>query len=188
MTNHFISGLVQSSIEAYLTGIPVINQSNIHPTILWIFLSLITIFMAVSRISLKNYLKKQSAFRCTTTNPQIKNTVTFKTLTYQLFLLGILSTLFHMSYENNETYILLVVNLINIVSNSFLLSYLFHNQEAVEYVKMKSDIKRISCLFRKKRISPPTDTNQSRIFVIRTPGRFPQSVKFRNDCDVLELV
>ena len=144
--------------------------------------------MTVSRISLKNFLKKLNAFPCITTNPQIKNTVTFKTLTYELVLLGILSTLFNLSFKNNETYILLVVNLINIVSNSFLLSYLFHNQEAVEYVKLKSDIRKIAHLFRKKRISPPPDTNQNQIFVRQTPGRFPQSVTFRNDCDVVEFV
>ena len=149
MKTLIFAGLVQSPIETYLTGIMIPNQSNIHPTILWIFLSLITIFMAVSRLALKSYLKKQDAFRSTTTNPQIKNTVTFKTLTYELFLLGILSTLFHLSFENNETYTLIVVNLINIVSNIFLLSYLFHNEEAVEYVKMKycADSKRVSKLF-----------------------------------------
>ena len=63
-----------------------------------------------------------------------------------------------------------------------------NNQEAVEYVKMKSDLRRIAHLFRKKGISPPPDTYQSRIFVIRTPGRFPQSVTFRSDCDVVEFV
>ena len=144
--------------------------------------------MVLSRIALKKYLMKQNAFRCTTTNPAIKNTVTFKTLTYELFLLGILSTLFHISFENNETYILLVVNLINIVSNSFLLTYLFHNQEAVEYVKMKSDLLRLVRLLHNKQISPKQQTSQSRIFVIRTPRRFPQKVSFRNDCDVIEFV
>ena len=183
----FISGIVHSSIEAYLTGITITNQINVHPTILWICLSLITLFMVVSRITLKQYMMKQNAFRITT-NPAIKNTVTFKTLTYELFFLGILSTLLHFSYENNKTYILLVVNLINIVSNSFLFTYLLHNQEAVEFVKTKSSFYHLVRLIRKRKISPAPDQNQSRIFVIRTPGRFPQKVHFRNDCDVIEFV
>ena len=141
-------------------------------------MSLITIFKTVSRISLQNYLKKQNAFCSITNNPQVKNTVTFKTLTYELFLLGILSKLFHLSFENIETFILLGVNLINIVSNSFLLSYLSHNQEAVEYVKTKSDIRRISNLFRKNQISPLPDSKQSQILSNKSQEDFHKVLHF----------
>ena len=180
---------MQSSIEAYLSGSPAENfqHRNIHPIILWIFLSLITVFMVFSRVALKRFLNKQRAFRSIPTNPQIKNTVTFKTLTYELFFLGILSTFFILSFENNETYILLVLNLINLISNSFLLTYLLHNQEAVEYVKSKSFLQKISKSLRSKKVEPIPSTTQNRVFVVRTPTMSRQKVRFKNDCELVEI-
>ena len=132
-------------------------------------------------------MKNQNSFRNRSSNLQAKNTVTFKTLTYEIFLLGILSSLFLFS-EPNENHILAVVNLINILSNSFLLTYLFHNQEAIEYVKMKhcQGLRRFTKLL--SRVSPrETDTPPpGPIFTIRIP-RKKGMVTFSNDLQIIEL-
>ena len=116
----------------------------------------------------------------------MKNTVTFKTLTYEIFLLGILSTLVLLP-EPNETHILVFVNLINILSNSFLLIYLFHNQEAIEYVKMKNchDLKKFSKLFRRRGIVPQ-ENKSGPIFTIRVP-RKKGLVTFSNDLELIDI-
>ena len=150
-----------------------------------LLLALVTIFMIVSRIFLRRFMKNQN-FRFRNSNPQVKNTVTFKTLTYEIFLLAILSTLVLLS-EPNETHILVFVNLINILSNSFLLIYLFHNQEAIEYVKMKNchDLKKFSKLFRRRGIVPQ-ENKSGPIFTIRVP-RKKELVKFSNDLELIDI-
>ena len=126
---------------------------------------------------------------------QVKNTVTFKTLTYEIFLLGLLSTLFLLSHdtdnvtESNNTYILIVLNLVNIVSNIFLLSYLFHNQEAVEFTKKKNqvEVEQLRRMFRKNKISPKKEMPKSvKIFTIRTPQR-ESLIQFNNDIELVEM-
>lgn len=170
----------------------------------------VTFFMSISRLELKTYMRRQRSFRSHIPNPQVKNTVTFKTLTYEIFLLGILSTLFLLSHdtdnvsESNNTYILIVLNLINIVSNIFLLTYLVTNHEAFEYTKKKywqyhcktfgsnSEIE----FFR--RIGNTTSANNQKpnsitIFTIRTPritdnrAKRESLVKFNNDIELIEL-
>lgn len=209
--------------ESYLTGRldPSSAIMFIHPTILWIFLSLITIFMTVSRYALRNYLKNQVAFRSTITNPQVKNTITFKTLTYGIIFLGILSTLFTLSSQHQglsiinghsfqtclhignlhfltsmlrqpsqgEDYILIVLNLINIITNIFLLSYLFYNQEAIEFMKAKNreDLKEFT-KFRKNKILPEHSTLQTgKVFTLRIPGPPKEIVDKRNDVHLVEM-
>ena len=128
--------------------------------------------------------------------PQVKNTVTFKTLTYEIFLLGLLSTLFLLSHdtdnvtESNNTYILIVLNLVNIVSNIFLLSYLFHNQEAVEFTKKKNQVEmeQLQRMFRRNKISPSKKEmpKSVKIFTIRTPQR-ESLIQFNNDIELVEM-
>ena len=150
-----------------------------------LLVALVTVFMIVSRIFLRKFMKKQN-FRFRNSNPQVKNTVTFKTLTYEIFLLGILSTLVLLS-QPNETQILVFVNLINILSNSFLLTYLFHNQEAIEYVKMKNcqDLKKFSQLFRRRGVAPQ-ENKSGPIFTIRVP-RKKGLVTFSNDLELIDM-
>ena len=144
------------------------------------------VFIIISRVLLKRYMKNQNSFCIRSSNPQVKNIVTFKTLTYEIFLLGILSTLVLLP-EPNETHILVFVNLINILSNSFLLTYLFHNQEAIEYVKMKNcqDLKKFSKLFRRRGIAPQ-ENKPGPIFTIRVP-RKKGLVTFSNDLELVDM-
>ena len=167
--------------------------------------------MSISRLELKTYMRRQRSFSSHIPNPQVKNTVTFKTLTYEIFLLGMLSTLFLLSHdtdnvsESNNTYILIVLNLINIVSNIFLLTYLVTNHEAFEYTKKK--YWQYYCkktfgtffeigIFRRigNTVSPNNQIPPSiKIFTIRSPRisdngtRRDSLVKFNNDIELLEV-
>ena len=136
-------------------------------------------------------------FRSNITNPQVKNTVTFKTLTYEISLLGILSTLFLCSHDTenttkiNKIYILIVLNMVNIVSNIFLFTYLVHNQEALEYTKMKNReyVEKLRKMFRGTQISPNTTrspTTATKIFTIKTPKR-DSLIQFKNDIELVEM-
>ena len=136
-------------------------------------------------------------FRSNITNPQVKNTVTFKTLTYEISLLGILSTLFLCSHDTenttkiNKIYILIVLNMVNIVSNIFLFTYLVHNQEALEYTKMKNReyVEKLRKMFRGTQISPTTTrspTTATKIFTIKTPKR-DSLIQFKNDIELVEM-
>ena len=146
-------------------------------------------FIIASRIFLRRFMKKcQNSFRNSSFNPQVKNIVTFKTLTYFLFLLfllssSLLSAFFRLS-EPNQVHILVMVNTINIISNIFLLSYLFHNQEAVDYVKMKycQQLKSFSKLFScgEKESAPAP------VFTIR-PHTRKGLVTFSNDLEIIEI-
>ena len=223
------TGHVQSPIEYYLTGNRkeyFIRQT--HLLLLWVFLGKsnyltllrpimsstlagVTFFMSISRLELKTYMRRQRSFRSHIPNPQVKNTVTFKTLTYEIFLLGMLSTLFLLSHdtdnvsESNNTYILIVLNLINIVSNIFLLTYLITNHEAFEYTKKK--YAQYYCktfgsnsakgFFRRNGNTTSAINqipNSIQIFTIRTPRITDSSgakreslVKFNNDIELIEL-
>lgn len=170
----------------------------------------VTFFMTISRLELKTYMRRQRSFRSHIPNPQVKNTVTFKTLTYEIFLLGMLSTLFLLSHdtdnvsESNNTYILIVLNLINIVSNIFLLTYLITNHEAFEYTKKK--YAQYYCktfgsnsakgFFRRNGNTTSAINqipNSIQIFTIRTPritdsgAKRESLVKFNNDIELIEL-
>ena len=166
--------------------------------------------MSISRLELKTYMRRQRSFRSHIPNPQVKNTVTFKTLTYEIFLLGMLSTLFLLSHDtdnvadSNNTYILIVLNLINIVSNIFLLTYLVTNHEAFEYTKKKycqyycktfGSFPMIGICRRKGNTVSTSNQipNSIKIFTIRTPritdntAKRESLVKFNNDIELIEL-
>ena len=130
----------------------------------------------------------QNSFRNSSFNTQVKNIVTFKTLTYFLFLLfllssSLLSAFFRLS-EPNQVHILAMVNIINIISNIFLLSYLFHNQEAVNYVKMKycQQLKSFSKLFS----GGQEESAPAPVFTIR-PYTRKGLVTFSNDLEIIEI-
>ena len=159
--------------------------------------------MTISRLELKIYLSRQKTYRSNISNPQVKNTVTFKTLTYEIFLLGIVSTpilLFHNTEDAkkiNQTTILVVLNLVNIVSNIFLLTYLFHNEEAIEYLKSK--MKRVAffraCmkLYQNNRVENKPSTQPAKIFTMRRKPCPLQKKKtnplvtFNNEIALIEL-
>ena len=144
-----------------------------------------------------NHILIKYFFRSNISNPQVKNTVTFKTITYEIFLLGLLSTLFLVSQDTSnieqidETYILIVLNCVNIVSNIFLLTYLFHNQEALEYAKNKNRelFTRFSKIYRKNKINSSTAATNGRVFVINTNSNDKRGslVDFKNDIEMVDV-
>ena len=77
-----------------------------------------------------------------------------------------------------------MVNTINIISNIFLLSYLFHNQEAVDYVKMKycQQLKSFSKLFS----GGQEESAPAPVFTIR-PYTRKGLVTFSNDLEIIEI-
>ena len=81
--------------------------------------------------------------------------------------------------------------MVNIVSNIFLFTYLVHNQEALEYTKMKNReyVEKLRKMFRGTQISPTTTrspTTATKIFTIKTPKR-DSLIQFKNDIELVEI-